>query len=61
MKKFLERLFIKIVMPLLAVLLEEAVKLVFEAVGDETLSNRDKVRYVLGGVSEKIEEMYEQF
>ncbi|MCD6460763.1 hypothetical protein J7L67_08875 [bacterium] len=55
MKTFLTKFLVKLFLPILANLFEEAVKLILEAISDESLSSNSKTRYVLQGLTDKID------
>ena len=55
MKSLIEKFLIKLVLPVIGLLFEEAMKLVLEAISDESLDKKDKVNYVVNGVTDKID------
>jgi len=60
MKSFLEKILGRIVLPLVGVLVEEAVKLILESLDNNKLSHKDRVYYVVEGLSSKITELKKQ-
>ena len=54
MKRLLIRLLVGFLLPILGSLFEEAMKLMLEAMNDDRLANRDKVRYVVQGITDKL-------
>ncbi len=57
MQKFFERLLAKIVLPLVGLLLEEGIKLILEAISDDSMNQKDRVYYVMDGVTNKMDEI----
>ena len=57
MQKFFKRLLAKIVFPLVGALLEEGIKLILEAVNDNSMNQKDRVYYVIDGVANKMDEI----
>ena len=55
MKTILEKLLIKIIMPVFIALIEEAIKLIMEAITNDDLEKKDKIKYVINGITGKIE------
>ncbi|RJP57898.1 MAG: hypothetical protein C4541_09160 [Candidatus Auribacter fodinae] len=60
MQKILEKILGRIVLPLVGVLVEEAVKLILESLSDEKLSHKDRVYYVVEGLTSKITDLQKQ-
>ncbi|MDX9703868.1 MAG: hypothetical protein RBU23_12625 [Candidatus Auribacterota bacterium] len=54
MKNVIGKFLIKLVLPIIGLLFEEAMKLILEAVGDDSMDSKQKVRYVVQGVTDKI-------
>ncbi|MCB1195001.1 hypothetical protein KDK77_02345 [bacterium] len=57
MTALLRKFFFKIAMPILGILLEEAMALIIEALKNETLNEKSKVQYVVDGMKVKVDEM----
>ena len=55
MKKFLGKFLVKLILPMVASMFEEAIKLILEAISDETLCSKSKISYVIQGISDKID------
>jgi len=55
MKKFIGKFLVKLILPIVANLFEEAMKLILEAISDDALSSKSKVSYVVQGMSDKID------
>ncbi len=54
MKRLLIKLLVGFLLPIIGSLFEESMKLMLEAINDEGLNNRDKIRYVVQGVTDKL-------
>ena len=57
MTALLRKFFFKIAMPILGILLEEAMALIIEALKNETLNEKSKVQYVVDGMKIKVNEI----
>lgn len=57
MTALLRKFFFKIAMPILGILLEEAMALIIEALKNDTLNEKSKVQYVVDGMKVKVDEM----
>jgi len=55
MKSFLGKLLIKIILPIFAAVLEETIKLIMESLSDQSMDNKEKIKYVLNGITFKID------
>ena len=55
MKSFLSKFLVKLILPIVANLFEEGIKLILEAVSDDAMSSKSKVSYVIQGMSDKID------
>ncbi len=55
MKSLIEKFLIKLVLPVIGMLFEEAMKLILEAISDDSLDKKNKVDYVVQGVTDKID------
>lgn len=55
MKTLFTKFLVKLILPIIALLFEEAVKLILEAISDDGMSRNQKVQYVVRGVSDRID------
>lgn len=50
----------KIILPIVVTVIEEAIKLIMEAMNDESLDKKEKVKYILNGLTCKIDNILEK-
>ena len=53
----LRKLFVKIALPVLGTILEEAMILIIEAMKDDSLTEKNKVRYVVDGLEVRMKDV----